>query len=442
MQSNVLRGALVGAVVSCACAALLAGCFGDDITYNPLDAGWAEGGKPDVVQPGSDSATDAADGGFDVAPRLLLTQSLGTSTQLAVFDLSSGTTAGQLEFMGFGTTQGSSAGPFLIESSGDVVARLDPAQPWNIRSTWGVKLGDAFDGGESYADPIQVVVTAPNKAYVLRYNRNKIAVIDPSKDVDAGAPTGTIDLGSLLQMGDGDGHVDMSGAIYDPARSRLYVALANIDLHNVDPQGFFQLCGATQSTLVAIDTTTDTLVSLGGAGPGGGVVLSGVSPQMASYGGVIFDAAGDRVLVLSTGCNDKLGDGGTGPLRGRIVEAVALKSNSTQTLLDANAQDFPGQLVVVSPTQAIIQFGFAGFGKTYLWDPSQPVLGPALSIVPDVFDYDRKGFIVGPGHSDGGAGALEVLRVGTGAPDAGATVLGTDPFGKKGNFLVGATLWP
>lgn len=442
MQSNVLRGALVGAVVSSGLATSLAGCFGDDITYNPTDAGVDEGGKPDVVQPGADSSADAADGGFDVAPRLLLTQSIGAKGQLAVFDLASGSTAGQLEFLGFGTTQGSSAGPFLIESSEDVVARLDPAQPWNIRSTWTVKLDDAFDGGEPYADPVQVVVTAPNKAYVLRYNRNKIAVIDPSKDVEAGAPATSLDLGSLLQAGDGDGHVDMSGAIYDPARSRLYVALANIDLHNVDPQGFFQLCGTTESTLVAIDTTTDNLVSLGGAGPGGGVVLGGVSPQIAGYGGVIFDAAGDRVLVLSTGCNDKLGDGGTGPLRGRIVEAVSLKSNSTQRLLDANAQDFPGQLAFVSPTQAIIQFGFAGYGKTYLWDPSQPTLGASLSIAPDVFDYDRKGSIVGPGRSDGGAGALEVLRVGVGAPDAGAKVLGTDPFGKKGDFLGNATLWP
>jgi hypothetical protein len=387
---------------------------------------------------------DGGNVGFDVAPRLLLTQNIGNKGQLVAFDMAGGVTAGQLDFVGFGTTQGSSAGPFLIESLADTVARLDPAEPWNVKSSWTVKLDDAFDGGEDYADPVQVLVTAPNKAYVLRYNRNKIAVIDPSKDVEAGAPTKSIDLGSLLQNGDGDGHIDMSGAIYDPVRKRLYVALANIDLHNVDLQGFFQLCGTTKSTLIAIDINTDALVSIG-AGPGGSVVLNGVSPQMAGYGGVVFDAAGDRVLVLSTGCNDKLGDGGTGPLRGRVVEAVSLSNNTTQTLLDANAQDFPGQLAFVSPTQAVIQFGFAGFGKTYLWDPSQTTLGPALDVAPDVFDYDRKGSIIGPRQqaalADGGPGPVDVLRVGIGSPDAGAKVLGTDPFAKKG-YLGNATLWP
>ena len=430
----VLSFAATGAAVS--------GCFGDDLTYDPVEGGAGEGGKPDVAQPPPDGGAPT-DSGFEVAQRLLLTQSVGAKGQLVAFDMAGGMTAGSLEFGGFGTAQGTSAGPFLIESQQDLVARLDPAQPWNVKSSWALKLDDAFDGGEPYADPIQVVVTGPSKAYVLRYNRNRIAVIDPSKDVEAGAPTKTIDLSSLLQNGDGDGHVDMSGAIYDPVRKRLYVALANIDLHNVDPMGFFQLCGTTKSTLVAIDTTTDALVSLGGTGPGGGVALSGMSPQLSAFGGVAFDAAGDRVIVMSTGCNDKLGDGGTGPLRGRVIEAVSLSSNTTQTLLDANAQDFPGQLVFVSPTQAVVQFGFAGFGaKVYLWDPSQPTLGAPLAVAPDVFDYDKKGALVGAGHADGGAGPLQVLRVGIGAPDAGAAVLGTDPLGKKGDFLGNAALWP
>jgi hypothetical protein len=427
-----------------ALALFLLGCTGDDVTYDPPDGGNKDGSSDATIKPPSDGSTDALDATSDAPPRLLLTQVAGMGGELAAFNVQTGMVDGRFTYVGFGTTQGSSAGPFLLETGVDIVVRLDRDQPWIARSTWSVAMNDAFDGGENYANPVQVIVTAPNKAYVLRYNRNRIAVIDPTQAVEAGAPTTSVDVSSLLQTQDKDGHVDMSGAVYDPVRKRLYVALANIDLGNVDPMGYFLLCKqpANSSTLVAIDTTNDTLVNLGGAGLGGGVVLNGISPQYAGLGGVVFDAAGDRVLVMSTGCNDP-GDGGPGALHGRLIEAVSLSTNTTMMLLDATAQDFPGQLVFVDPTHAIVSFGFGSFGKTFLWDPSTTTLGPAFDVSPELFDYDRKGAILGPRTVtvDGGK-TVQVLSVFTSAPDAGSKVLGTDPFTKKGDYFGNAVVWP
>jgi hypothetical protein len=415
-------------VTACALLAAAAACTGDDITFGP-----------DSGPPKSDATVDqtAPDAGPDGAgPRLLMTYA-ATSGELVSFDTGQKQVAGRLSFPGYGVVERTGGETFLLETGNDLVAKLDPVSLTGLGASWNVALGDAFDGGESYADPIQVVEAAPNKAYVLRYNRDRIAVIDPSQPADAGAPASSIDLSALQQSGDADGHVDMSGAVYDASRHRLYVALGNIDVYDVDPQGYFLLCASTQSTLIAIDTTSDTLVDLGGAGPGGGVVLNGYGPQMGFLGGVVLDAAGDRVLVFSGGCNAQASDGGAGALSGRLIEAVDLKTNTTTTLLDANAQDYPGDFVYRDATHAIVQFGYGAFATTYAWDPTQTTLGAPLATAPDLFDYDDAGArILGPQSTftaDGGAGPTNVIAVALG--DGGVTVLGQDPFLQTGGYL-------
>ncbi|HSQ66813.1 MAG TPA: hypothetical protein VLM85_26520 [Polyangiaceae bacterium] len=409
------------------------GCSGDDVTY-----------APEAGQPKSDATVDAPaspDAGDATVPQRLLMTQIATKGELVAFNTQTKQVDGRLSFPGFGVVV-RSGGTYLLETGQDIVARLDPSQPWKVQSTWSVAMDDAFDGGESYADPIQIVQVSSSKAYVLRYNRNRIAVVDPSANADAGAPSSSVDLSSLMQAGDGDGHVDMSGAVYDASRQRLYVALANIDIHLVDPQGYFLLCAGTKSTLIAIDTTNDTLVNLGGTGPGGGVELAGYSPQMGFLGGVLLDAASDRVLVLSTGCNQPTTDGGTGALVGRLVEAVDLKANTTQVLLDASAQDFPGQIFYLDGTHAIAQFGYGPFATTFRWDPTQPSLGTAFATAPDLFDLDLAGNrMLGPETtfaSDGGAGPMNVIGVDLG--DGGVTVLGQNPFLESGGFLGNALL--
>jgi hypothetical protein len=410
---------------------------GDDITEGP-----------DTGLPKTDATTDqsAGDGGVDatLGPKLLMTYS-ATKGELASFAVASKAVASRLSLPGYQQTQKSGADLFLLgESAQDTIAKLDPATGTNVLSSWNVALSDAVDGGESYADPVQVIETAPNKAYVLRFNRNRIATIDPSQSADAGAPTGSIDLSALLQANDHDTHVDMTGAVFDATRKRLYVVLGNIDINFVDPKGYFLLCAGTKSTLIAIDTTNDTLVNLGGTGPGGGVVLNGYNPQQGVFGGTVLDTAGDRIIVFSAGCNPPgVGDAGAGPLQGRLVEAVDLKANTTATLLDANAQDYPGQLLWLDATHAYIQFGFGAFSSTFAWNPAQTTLGAALPATPDVFDYDDAGHILGPQstyETDGAAGPTNVISVTL--ADGGTAQLGQNPFLQTGGFVGNATYVP
>lgn len=424
----------------------LCACTGDDVTYNPVEGGPGDATTDRTMMPPMDGGSDAFDATSDAPSRYLMTQTAGTTVELAAFNPATGMVDGRFTYQGIAFPQAfafaTSAGPFMLQADTDTVVKLDPQSPWKGTSIWSVKGSDTVDGGMAYADPVQIVAIAPNKAYVLRFNRNRIAIIDPSQNVDAGAPTGTVDLSSLLQADDLDGAVDMVGAIFDPVRKRLYVALENVDLGRVDPQGFFIICANTKSTLVAIDTTTDMLVNLGGSGPGGSVALNGRGPQFGFLGGVQFDAAGDRVLVMSTGCQDKLSDGGASPMKGRLIEAVSLSSNTTQTLLDANGRDFPGQLLFLSPTKAVVQFGFGVFSTTYLWDPTQPNLGAALPTTPEIFIYDGKSAIVGPRAKtvDGGK-AIDVIGVSITNPEAGAALLGTNPFTKAGDFYGNITAW-
>ena len=410
---------------------------GDDVSYGP-----------DSGPPKSDATIDqsAGDGGSDatLGPKLLMTYSAAKG-ELTSFAIATKTVASHVTLPGFEETQWSGADLFLLgESATDTIAKLDPATGTNVLASWNVALSDAVDGGEASADPVQVVEVAPNKAYVLRFNRNRIAIIDPSQSADAGVPTGSIDLSSLKQASDHDTHVDMTGAVFDASRKRLYVVLGNIDINFVDPQGYFLLCAGTKSTLVAIDTTNDTLVSLGGTGPGGGVALNGYNPQVGIFGGTILDVAGDRVIVFSAGCNPPgVGDAGAGPLQGRLVEAVDLKTNTTTTLLDANAQQYPGQLLWLDATHAYIQFGYGAFSQTFAWDPTQTTLGAQLPKTPDVFDYDDAGHILGPQstyESDGAAGPTNVISVTL--ADGGTVQLGQNPFTQTGGYIGNATYVP
>jgi hypothetical protein len=426
---------------------LLIGCTGDDVIYDQPEGGNGDGSSDATMQPMDSGGPDAFDASTDGQRRLLMTQTVGSTVEMAAFNISTGAVDGRFSYQATfpeGIVQTTSAGAFLVRTESDAIVRLDPNAPWKPTSTWSVAMNDAVDGGQPYANPVQVIVVSPTKAYVLRFNRNRIAILDPSQSADAGAPIGSVDLSGLLQADDLDGAVDMIGAIFDPVRKRLYVALGNIDTKRVDPMGFFIICANTKSTVVAIDTTNDMIVNLNGTGPQGSIALNGRGPQYGFLGGVTFDAAGDRMLVMSTGCQDKFPDGGPSPMKGRLIEAVSLSTNTTQTLLDANAQEFPGQLLFFSSNKAVVQFGFVPFATTFLWDPTINALGPALTASPDVFAYDGKGSIVGPRNestADGGK-AINVIGVPIASADAGATVLGKDPFTKAGGFFGNAALWP
>jgi hypothetical protein len=448
------RHVMVRAALAWSVAYLL-GCGGnDDSSTPPADAGHegstdatasGEGGDgaPNPAEAGgSDAVADASTGGDTAAPdagipqRMLLSYNGSSQSELAAFGLASKTVDGRLTYPGFiGTTYVTASGPWLLEQANDVVARLDSQQPWVVRSSWNVALNDATDGGSPYSDPAAVVVGTGAKAYVLRYTRNEIAIIDTSNAVDGGVPIGAIDLSSQVQP-NGDGFVEMSAGVYVASKGLVYVLLANINSGNVGCDGYCLICSDTHPTVVAIDVATDKLVDLNGSAPGVALSLQGYQPILGQ-GTMAYDAESDRLIVLESGCN--VGGDGGGPLQLREIEQLSLFTGEATTLLDLNAYGFPEQLIYIDAHQAIVQLDTA-----YTWDPTTTALGPAIVNAPDAFAYDGAGNLLGISAeygSDGGMSGWSVLSVRI--ADGQMTTLGQNPFSlPPGGFVGGVQLWP
>jgi hypothetical protein len=262
-----------------------------------------------------------------------------------------------------------------------------------------------------------------NKAYVLSFNSNKIAVLDTTQNLDSGAPLKTIDLASQLDPLDLDGHVDMAAAVYVASKQRLYVVLGNFDLTKTPAiqTSPFTPCQAAKPKLVAIDTATDTVV-------GSPILLDGYNPL---FGGMIYDGDRDRLLGVQAGCNvDHPLDAGKGPLLRREVDEVVLGTGATTRVLDLVTKGYPSGLAVLDAKNVVLGFDF-GF-EARSWDVTTAALGAQIPNAPDTFVYDGKGNLLGTKtdyFADGGsASSIVSVRV----DDGGLTTLGAVPFTDTG----------
>lgn len=426
----------------------VAGC-GDDEVFRDTDAAGFDGAGlleagPNPQPDGGDGSTGLGCGNASGTPqRLLLSMNNTATSELAAFNVADKKVDGRYTYPGFiGLSSSLGSDPYLLEQATDIVARLDAKRPWEIVSTWNVAGDDKVDGGLPNANPATVVVPDCKKGYVLRFNRNKIAVIDTTKVADAGAPESFIDLAPLLQPNDKDGFVEMTSAVHVPSKKRIYVLLGNTDLKKVALDGFTALCADTKPSVVAIDTTTGQLVALGGTAPGGGIALGGYNPPLGTP--LWYDAARERLLVLSAGCNTDTGGGVAGPIQKRRIEEVDLATQQVKTLLSLDDKGFPAGMTFVDGTRGAVFF----FGQAFFWNPSQTTLGAEIPGGLDFAAHDGKGNLVGARATylgDGGKGPLEILAVplgDAGADAAAARKLGENPFTNNAGFLSGAEMWP
>lgn len=382
----------------------------------------------------SDGGSRACDVPTGVPPRALVLQSGTRTTELAAVDLETKEVAGRVTFDGgYGFTSSLGADPWFVSGVTNQVYRLDAREPWKAVATWDVSGDDARNAEDTNANPVAVVPVGCDKAYVLRFNRNKIAVIDPS--ATGGVPAKYIDLGPLVQAGD-PSVVEMTAAAYDPARRRVYVLLGNADLSKtVTIDGVTSLlCAPLAPSIIAIDVDTDALVELEGAAPGKGIRLAGYNPPLGTP--LVFDEKGDRLLVLEGGCSEDLG-GQPGPMQQRRVEEVDLRTGAVKTLVSLDDKGFPSSLAFVDPTRAALAFYYDG----YRWDPATPSLSPIAGQV-DVVAKDGRGGLIGVRSlfdPDGGPATHEIVTI----PKSGdPQVLATNPFSRPGGFIGGLEAWP
>ena len=428
------------AALTCAAAAGLAACGDDEVFRAGPDAG-TDGGQLAEAGPGPSAeggTSDAGDAATSPRVRLLLSMNNMTTSELVALDLETGAVDGRLTYPGFiGATFASGADPWLLQSAVDVVSLLDAREPWKVVSSWNVAGTDRPDASLPNANPVAVVSAGAAKAYVVRFNRNVMHVLDASQRGDAGAPVKSIDLTSLLQGADADGLVEATSAVYVASKRRVYVLLGNVDFTKIAADGFTALCATTQPSIVGIDIDTDAVVSLGGTGPQGSILLSGYNPAIGSA--LRYDAAKDRLLVLSAGCNADVG-GAAGPIERRRVEEVSLATGAVQTLLSLDAKPFPSSFAFIDGTRAALAF----FGPASFWDPSQAALGADFPGGAENLAHDGKGNIVGVRKTflaDGGAGPVEGVKAPFGVDAGAATPVANNPFTDNTGFLSGAELW-
>jgi hypothetical protein len=183
------------------------------------------------------------------------------------------------------------------------LVELDPANPYTPRRTITIPpiaMGQA-------PNPYDVVEVSPTKAYLVLYNGASIYVFNPQ----TGMTTGSIDLSMFA-----DSDRIPEAALIHSANGRAWVALQQLDRMN----GY---APPARSTVVAIDTATDTLADLDPAMPGvqASLSLSFGNPQYATA-----SPDGRYWVIASTGTYGNGMDGGLDVLdtmTGRVVRNIS-----------------------------------------------------------------------------------------------------------------------
>jgi hypothetical protein len=208
---------------------------------------------------------------------------------------------------------------------GDNLQRL--ATP-SLRTRYQCSTGPA-------SNPHDIAWVSSGKAYISRYDRTELWIVDPSVGEDcAGFRRGTIDLGPFA---DSDGLPEMSQmAIVD---GRLFVAIQRLDRR----RGFRATAGP--GAVIAIDVATDTVI--------GEITLHGGDP-FGDASGLPRDPATGALVLSSVGDIYAIGDGGL-----ERVDPVTLTAEGRffvdEATVGGNILDF----VLLSPTQgyAVVQDG-------------------------------------------------------------------------------------
>jgi hypothetical protein len=139
------------------------------------------------------------------------------------------------------------------------------------------------------SNPHDVALAAPDKAYVTRYDREALWIVDPTASGCVTFRRGTIDLGPFA---DADGLPEMSQMAL--VGTRLFVSLQRLDRTS----GFAPV---GPSWLAVIDTTTDTVVAT--------VPLAGRN-TLADNSGLLREPGTGKLLVPQAGNVYRTGDGG------------------------------------------------------------------------------------------------------------------------------------
>jgi DNA-binding beta-propeller fold protein YncE len=219
---------------------------------------------------------------------------------------------------------------------GDNIQAIDPAMGYATRWQCSVENG---------SNPHDLAFARADKAYVTRYERRDLLIVDPTTGPDcAGFVLGTVDLSALA---DGDGIPEMDQAVV--VGDRLYVTVQRLDRRN-----FF--LPTDQSLIAIVDVTTDQLV--------GSIRLTGTNP-FAESAGLVPDPVTGTVLLAEVGTFGRIDDGGIE--RVDLAGETALGFFVTEADLGGNITD----VVIVNEHHAYaIVLDQIGASRVVRFDPT------------------------------------------------------------------------
>jgi hypothetical protein len=240
---------------------------------------------------------------------------------------------------------------------GDNVQRLDSK---TLRTQLQCTTGTA-------SNPADLVVLTPDKAYVTRYDRPELWIVDPSARDCEHFRRGTIDLSPFA---DADGLPEMSQMAV--ADGHVFVAVQRLDR----TRGFR---ATGPGRLVVIDPVADVVT--------GDITLHGSNP-FGDATGILHEPGTGKLVIASASDIYQVGDGGL-----ERIDPVTLAADGfffvDENQLGGNVLDF----VLLSPTQgfAVIQDA-ALKNRLIAFDPSG-VTPPRDLFVRDAYLPD---LVVGP----------------------------------------------
>ncbi len=233
---------------------------------------------------------------------------------------------------------------YVIERFGcDNVRVLDPANGFQVVRQFSVGNG---------ANPNDVVVVSPTKAYVARYDSADLWIVDPS----TGAFLGAI---SLAAFADADGVPEMNRMAL--ADGRVFVTVQRNDRDAI-------FSPTDSSAVIVIDPATDTLVDCDAAAPGvQGILLPFQNPTTE----LVVDASG-RLVV---GCTGFYGADDGGVVR---IDPLALAVDAIETTEVALGGDV-ADVVPASDGRGFVVLSDASFNTVCKpYDRATGVVGTAV----------------------------------------------------------------
>lgn len=222
----------------------------------------------------------------------------------------------------------------------DNITRVSTANP-NMAIS---QISTKDNSGDPTANAYDIVYVSDEKAYLLRYNTDKLWIVNPQATTLSTFKLGEIDLSAY----DDKGVPEMSSAAV--IGDRLYVVMQRLNGFSPEKVGY----------IAVIDTKTDTEID---TTPANSADLNGIALNIQNPFNISVNE--NKLYVGAVGQFGGTGAAQSGGLD--VVDTTAATLTAVNIWLDSDAARTEGSVydvAVASPTQGFVMFDEKGFAGT------------------------------------------------------------------------------